>query len=189
MHSHDCSLGFVNGNTRLSEALAAHPDVLEYIISLNPHDFNRLHNPLLRKVMPPRITLGRIAKMVGISTKDLVEKIHQIAGINEKYKKVAEAEVELPVSAKEPPEWLWKADPDSIKWVDVLPIDEVSGDPMPPINIAVNQSEHGQIVGIKHKWEPQPLYDIWHQRGFEFWSHQESPEEWHIFVYRPIVFN
>lgn len=178
----------MNGNSRLSEALAAHPDVLEFIISLNPHDFNRLRNPLLRKVMPPRITLGRIARMVDMPTRELVEKIHDIAGIKEKYKEVA-PEIALPESSAEPPEWLWQADLERIKWVDVLSIDEIGGDPMPPINIAVNGAHQGEIICIKHKWEPQPLFDIWAARGFEFWSHQESADEWHIFVHKPLVFN
>lgn len=178
----------MDANSRLSEALNAHPDVLEFIIGLNPHDFNRLRNPLLRKVMPPRITLGRIAKMVGIPAKELVSKIHKIAGIKGKVEDIVE-EIDLPQSSVEPPEWLWKANLDDIKWVDVLPIDEIGGDPMPPINIAVNGSQQGEIVGIKHKWEPQPLFDIWSSRGFEFWTHQEGPDEWHIFVYRPVIFN
>lgn len=177
----------MNGNSRLSEALDAHPDVLEFIISLNPHDFQRLRNPLLRKVMPPRITLGRIAKMVGIPSVELVTKIHKIAGIKGKVQNVDEQD--LPQSSVEPPEWLWQANPDAIKWVDVLSIDEIGGDPMPPINIAVNGAQTGEIIGIKHKWEPQPLFDIWASRGFEFWTHQEGPDEWHIFVYKPFVFN
>lgn len=178
----------MNANSRLSEALAAHPDVLEFIISLNPHDFNRLRNPLLRKVMPPRITLGRIARMVDMPTRELVEKIHAIAGIKGKVDIVLD-EAPLPESSVEAPEWLWDVDLERLKWVDVLPIDEIGGDPMPPINIAVNGLQCGEVVGIKHKWEPQPLFDIWASRGFEFWSHQEGADEWHIFVYKPYVFN
>ncbi len=33
----------VNGTAKFSEALKLHPDVLAYIGSLNPHDFQRLH--------------------------------------------------------------------------------------------------------------------------------------------------
>ncbi|MBE2223127.1 MAG: hypothetical protein IAF02_16415 [Anaerolineae bacterium] len=42
--------------SKLSKALTLHADVLPYIISLNPHDFERLNNPLMRQLMPPRIT-------------------------------------------------------------------------------------------------------------------------------------
>ncbi len=175
----------MNGKTRLSEALAASPEILEYVISLNPHDFNRLRNPLLRKVMPPRINLRRVAVMTGIPEQDFVDKINQLAGLPQESAHDGAGEVdELPASFSEPPEWLTGADEEKIRWVDVLSIDDQSGDPMPPINVAINTSKPGDIIGIKHRWEPQPFYDIWHTRGFEFWAHQEGPEEWHIFVRR-----
>jgi hypothetical protein len=56
---------------------------------------------------------------------------------------------------------------------------------MPPINVAVNTSKPGDVIGVKHMWEPQPLYDIWHARGFKFWSEQIEPDLWHVFVYHP----
>lgn len=175
----------MNGDTRLSEALKASPAVLEYIISLNPHDFERLRNPLLNKVMPPRITLRRISIMVGIPEEELVAKIHELTGLPTEPISAPADRKTLPGSAVDPPEWLKKIDLAKIKWVDVTPIDAILGDPMPPINIAVNTSKPGEVVGIKHKWEPQPLYDIWHSRNLQFWSKQIEPDLWHIFVYRP----
>jgi len=181
----------MNGDTRLSEALKASPAILDYIVSLKPHDFERLHNPLLAKVMPPRITLRRIAAVVGMPVAELVARLNELAGISESGDKAdkndgANDEKPLPCSAKEPPKWYEDANKDNIIWVDVTPIDAIHGDPMPPINIAINGSKPGDIVGIKHMWEPQPFYDIWHARGFEFWSQQQGPDLWYIFVHRPI---
>jgi hypothetical protein len=90
----------------------------------------------------------------------------------------------LPASPSEPPLWLDGVDLEKIRWVDVTPIDEQLGDPMPPINVAINTAKAGDVIGIIHKWEPQPFYDIWHARGFEFWSKNVGPDEWHIFVFR-----
>lgn len=175
----------MNGKTRLSVALAAHPSVLEYIISFNPHDFQRLRNPLMNKVMPPRITLGRIAAMVGIPEKELVDKIKEIAGITEDWTDDSTEHEAMPQSAKEKPSWLVQCAAGSITWVDVTPLDAHLGDPMPPINIAVNTSKPGDVIGVKHMWEPQPLFDIWHARGFKFWSEQIEPDLWHVYVYHP----
>ena len=55
----------LNGDLRLSQLLDAHPETLDYIVSLNPHDFQRLRNPVLRRYMAARISLARIALMVG----------------------------------------------------------------------------------------------------------------------------
>jgi hypothetical protein len=175
----------MNGDTRLSVALKANAAVLEYIISLNPHDFARLRNPLLNKVMPPRITLRRVAAMAGIPEGALVARVNDLAGLPNETPAESDGNKQLPQSADKPPEWMSGVDQAAIKWVDVTPIDEELGDPMPPINIAVNASKPGEIVGIQHKWEPQPLYDIWQSRGFEFWAQKIEPELWHIFVYRP----
>lgn len=175
----------MNGDTKLSEALKASPDILEYVISLNPHDFARLRNPLLNKVMPSRISLRRLAAMVGISEGDFVAKINSLAGLDNDRESSSNKAASLPASQPEAPDWLNRVDLEQIKWVDVTPIDAVLGDPMPPINIAVNTSKPGDVIGIKHMWEPQPLYDIWHARGLMFWSKQISPDLWHVFVFKP----
>ena len=173
----------MNGNTKLSEALKHGPTILEYVISLNPHDFERLRNPLMQRVMPVRITLRRIAAMVNMPEQEFLDKINSLAGLP--LEKIEANLAAPPLASKEPPTWMAEVDVTQIKWVSVLLGDENLEDPMPPINIAVNALAPGEVVGIKHKWEPQPLFDIWHMRGFEFWTKQVAADEWHIFVKRP----
>ena len=72
-----------------------------------------------------------------------------------------------------------------LHWVDLLPIDEVLGDPMLPVTVAVRRLQPGGTIGIRHKWEPQPLYDIWQKMGLEWFARKISPDEWHIFVHKP----
>lgn len=173
----------MNGDTKLSVALASNPAVLEYVISLKPHDFERLRNPLMRKVMPVRITLRRIANMAGIPEQEFLDNINRLAG--EPLEVIDHNRAPVTVSASQAPSWMEKVDEKNIPWVDVLEGDERLADPMPPINIAVNKLKQGEVVGIKHKWEPQPLFDIWDLRGLDYWTKQISPDEWHIFVHKP----
>lgn len=176
----------MNGDTKLSEAIKASPAILEYVISLNPHDFARLRNPLLNKVMPTRISLRRLAAMVGMAESEFVAKINDLAGLaSDTVSSKVTASASLPVSPIEPPDWMTGIDLGQIIWVDVTPIDAKLGDPMPPINIAVNTCQPGEVVGVKHMWEPQPLYDIWQARGFKFWAQQINPDLWHVFVFKP----
>ncbi len=177
----------MNGKTRLSEALAYGPAVLEYVISLNKHDFERLRSPLLFKVMPPRISLSRVAAIANIPEKEFLAKLNELAGLSMKESESqSQANEPLPCSPVERPSWLKELGANAITWVDVTSIDDKQGDPMPPINIAVNASKAGQTVGIKHRWEPQPFYDIWHSRGFQFFSEQIEPDLWQIYVHRPL---
>lgn len=173
----------MNGDTKLSVALASNPAVLDYVISLNPHDFERLRNPLMRKVMPVRITLRRIANMAGIPEQELLDNINRLAG--EPLEVVDPDRAPVKVSASQAPVWMQGVDDSQIVWVDVLKGDERLDDPMPPINTAVNRMEAGGVIGIKHKWEPQPLFDIWDLRGLDYWTKQISADEWHIYVHKP----
>ena len=56
----------INANSRLNKALDLHPQVLAYIISLNPHEIWRLHNPLMRHIMPLHIIVCRIGKLTQV---------------------------------------------------------------------------------------------------------------------------
>jgi uncharacterized protein (DUF2249 family) len=170
--------------TRLAKTLDEIPGALEYVVGLNPHDFGRLQNSTLRKYMAPRITLGRVAAMAGIPAEKLLGDLATISG------GLATAVAptgagERPSSPSSPPAWLAEAEAAGLHDVDVLPIDEVLGDPLPPINTAIKRLEPGAILVIHHRWEPQPLYDVWTKMGLEWFARRVSAEEWQIFVRRP----
>lgn len=179
----------LTGQTRLKEALDTIPEALEYIVSLNPHDFKRLFNPFMRKYMSPRITLERVAVMAGVSLPDMLGNLQKLAGaplarISEKTS-TFNVTRPLPQSPATPPVWMKLVECPGLHWVNLLPLDEVLGDPLPPIVVAVKNMPSGGVIGIKHRWEPQPLYDIWQKMQLEWFSRQVDPEEWHIFVYKP----
>ena len=91
----------------------------------------------------------------------------------------------LPQSPVTPPPWMSGVDETHLHWVDLLPIDDVLGDPMLPVTVAVRRLQPGQTIGIRHRWEPQPLYDIWQKMGLEWFARKISLDEWHILVHKP----
>jgi len=109
----------MNGDTKLAEALRCNAAILDYVISLNPHDFQRLRNPLMRRIMPVRITLRRLASMVDVPEQEFVDKINTLAGLQ--LEKIDAERVAPPVASIEPPEWMAAVDESRIRWVDVLP--------------------------------------------------------------------
>jgi hypothetical protein len=57
----------LSGDTRVNQVLDAIPGALDYIVSLDPHDFQRLRHPALRRYMGPRISLlRRVAAIAGV---------------------------------------------------------------------------------------------------------------------------
>ena len=170
-------------STRLSKALELHPDVLEYIVSLEPHDFTRLRNPVMRKLMPPRISLERVAAIAKIPVRTLLEHIANLSGAT-----VAEHDSEfvMPQSSSIPPDWVLFANRNTVRTVNLLPLDEaLEADPMPPVMLEVKKLQSGEVLLVQHKWEPQPFYDVWAKMpGLEWYSEQVNPDEWFIWIRR-----
>ena len=174
----------VTGTSKLSKALQLHEDVLEYVISLNPHDFERLRNPLMRRRMPPRISLARIARMT--DTPDLLLRIHEVAGIGLTDAERAElGGYDSEPDAHEPlPGWVTEK---PVATVDLLASDaRLDTDPMSPIMRAMKAAAPGEVVLIKHKWEPQPLYDIWDKIGVAHCATQVGTDEWWVYIRLPV---
>lgn len=172
----------MNSDTRLSKALNSHPDMLEMIISLNPHDFSRLRNERMRKFMSPRISLRRVAAMAKIPEAELVAKVNKLIGEEDN---TAAVEKAAPVLPQQPPVWMQDVQEESIRWVDVTPQDDSFDDPLAPIMAGWKALKAGETLGIKHRWEPQPLYDVWEKVGLRYWAREVAPDLWHIFVHRP----
>ncbi|HEX4998119.1 MAG TPA: DUF2249 domain-containing protein [Terriglobia bacterium] len=173
----------INANTRLNKALEMDPRVLGYIVSLNPGEFQRLHNPFMRRLMSPRISLGRIATMTHTPIAELLATVSALTGaaIEEGI-----SEGILARSPKEPPAWVMDTHPDTVKEVNLLPMDQsLDQDPMVPVAMAVKTLAPGGVICIRHRWEPQPLYDVWAKMdGIEWYAAEISPDEWNIWVRR-----
>ena len=175
----------VDGDAKLSKALKLHADVLEYVISLNPHDFERLRNPLMRRLMPPRIALTRVAEMTQTPLGELLRRIHEAAHIEltDDERRGLAALGGTPGHGPPPEAPSWATRP--ARTVDLLESDEtLDADPLLPISRAVKGSRVGDVILIKHKWEPQPLYDIWDKIGVDHFARSVGPDEWWIYVRR-----
>lgn len=176
----------INGSTKLAKVLKSHPEVLDYIVSLNPHEFKRLHNPLMRQLMPPRISLERIAAMTNTPLATLLTRIYEIAG--RPLTEVEEAELtqatavpqSLPLNPSQPPTWLQEP---LTAVVDLLESDDrLDTDPFVPLFPVINRAQPGDVILLKHRWEPQPLYDVWQKLKIKHYAIQKSPDEWWIYL-------
>lgn len=173
----------IDPDTRLKKALDLDPRIVDYVVSLNPHDFERLRNPLMRRFMAPRITLRRVAAMAQVPVDEMLEQIGALGGIPVEY---GNEELSLPQSPEKAPPWVTMTDPTDVRVVDLLPLDDaLDADPMLPIAKAVKALSPGEALLIKHRWEPQPLYDVWSKTGgLEWFTEQINADEWWIWIRR-----
>jgi hypothetical protein len=175
-------------NSKLAKALQLHPDVLDYIVSLNPHDFERLYNPLMRKLLPQRITLARLAQMTNTPLAELLIIIHKKAQLPLKtadLQKIdqlsaASSVTPLPKNPTTSPDWI--NDPIS-KIVNLLASDDrLDTDPFVPLFPVINRAEEGDVILLKHRWEPQPLYDVWQKLNIKHFAIKAADDEWWIYI-------
>jgi len=177
----------VTPSSKLSKALRLHPDVLDYVVSLNPHDFERLYNPLMRKLLPQRISLARLAQMTDTPLAELLITIHhkaqiplETADLQEIVQLSANIPKPLPQNPTVVPEWI--NDPIS-KVVDLLESDgRLDTDPFVPLFPVINHAKEGDVILLKHRWEPQPLYDVWQKLNIQHFATKVADDEWWIYI-------
>lgn len=138
----------IDHSTRLNAVVDLDSRVVDYIVSLDPDSFNRLHNAHMRRLMGSRITLGRIATMSKHPINRVLTDIATIIG----------AEVDLgdrsiiyPQSPEFPPDWMAEVDAEKATIIDLLPFAKtLEGDVLPTVTRAVKQLGAGETLLLKH---------------------------------------
>ena len=184
----------VDGETKLSVALALHPDVLAYVIGLDPQAFRRLEQPLVRRAMASRLTLGRVARMTGTPLPTILDDIHRILGVeltaDERERLFGRDAPPSPAPAPAPapesnpkPSWAEDLSEDDVKVVESNG-DEQEGEAR--LRLVAQETlritEAGDVLLVKHSREPHALYALWDEQGHERYAEQVAPGEWWIFV-------
>ena len=67
----------IKPETKISTIIKANADAIEAIASINPH-FNKLRNPILRKILASRVTVSEAAKIGKCSMECFAEKLRPL---------------------------------------------------------------------------------------------------------------
>ena len=67
----------INANTKIAFLIKQHPDALDAIVSLSPK-FEKLRNPILRKLMAGRASIAMASKIGGCSVSDFFVKLKDL---------------------------------------------------------------------------------------------------------------
>lgn len=59
---------------------------------------------------------------------------------------------------------------------------DVEGEPFGAIMDALDELERGGQLLLVNSFEPEPLYGVLEERGFEAESEQVASDEWHVLV-------
>ena len=155
----------INANTKIGAILKQHPAALDVIVSISPK-FEKLRNPILRKLMAGRASIAMASKIGGCSVDVFFSRLEPLGFKVDKVSPPEEKE-----HIKEVPEFLRNVKPEKIIKLDVRPVIEGGEDPLNIILEKINDLQTGQVLEIINSFEPAPLILLLKKQGFE--SHAE----------------
>ena len=150
----------INANTKIAPILKQNPKALDAIISVDKK-FEKLRNPLLRKVMAGRTTLVAASKLAGCSIDDLFEKLEPL-GFEIDRDTIAADE-----RNKKIPDFIASLKKEQLAELDVRPVIASGRDPLNIIMQKIKTVQPGQVVKIINTFEPTPLILMLEKKGFE----------------------
>ncbi|MDP4131816.1 MAG: DUF2249 domain-containing protein [Bacteroidota bacterium] len=153
----------IDEQTKIAVLLRHHPDALETIIRLSP-DFEKLRNPVLRKLMAGRTSIAMAAKIGGCHPEDFFKKLEPLGFEVNLQTAVAE---ETPGDTKPIPVFLKELKEEELVPLDVRPMLAEGKDPLKQIQQEIRNLKTGQVLKIINSFEPTPLLKLLENQGFQ----------------------
>jgi uncharacterized protein (DUF2249 family) len=164
----------VNRNTRISKLIDKNSNVIDAIVSINKH-FRKLKNPVLRRVLAPRVSVADAAKIGGVSINTFLKKIAEVGfeiELTEDENKSNESENKKSNSLM---------NNDNIVSLDVRSIIEGGSDPFNKIMAVEKELKDGQTLEIINSFEPIPLINKLKRKGYTTWTERDKDGTVHSF--------
>lgn len=168
----------IHANTKIADLLKEHPEALEAIISLSPR-FNKLRNPLLRKIMAKRTTIAMASKVGGCSIGDFFDKLAPLGFAIDVTVQAEDLE-----SPSHKPLFVEDVDAAHLIELDVRAQLETGKDPFDRIMQAVKQLKDGEVLKIVNTFEPTPLIHLLGKKGFETYTEQLGDQLVHTYFHK-----
>ncbi|HEY8689516.1 MAG TPA: DUF2249 domain-containing protein [Chitinophagaceae bacterium] len=149
----------INSQTKIAAIIKAHPDALETIISISPK-FKKLRNPILRKMMAGRTSIGMASKIGDCDVKIFFNKLKSL-GFEIDATEISNAEEKRSV-----PGFITSLKKEQLVELDVRPVIASGKDPLSIIIEKVKTIKAGQVLKIINTFEPIPLIRLLEKQGF-----------------------
>lgn len=171
----------INANTKIAKILHHNPDALDAIVSINPK-FEKLRNPLLRKLMAGRTSIGMASKIGGFNVERFFEKLAPLG---------FEIDVDTPQEKTElktkVPAFFSSIKPEQVIDFDVRPIINAGADPLKQIVEKVKRVPLGGVLKITNSFAPTPLIALLEKQGFESYVDVISDELTETYFYKKVA--
>ncbi len=153
----------IDVNTKIAGILKQSADALDAIVSISPK-FEKLRNPILRKLMAGRTSISMASKIAGVSVSDFFIKLKPLGFEIDTNSLPEENE------KKALPTFFNNIRKDQVTELDVRPIITAGNDPLAEIIQKIKTLQPGQVLKIVNSFYPQPLILLLEKQGFESYA-------------------
>src|SRR5690554_5061009 len=152
----------INGNTKVSKVIKDNKEAIEAIASLNPH-FTKLRNPILRRLLAPRVTLAEAAKIGKCDVQEMLTALVKI-GFEIEEENNKEEGTENRSERNKVKESFLKDQ--KIVSLDVRPFLAKGEDPFNILQKTLKKLEKDEVLEVLIDFEPIPLIRIQEKKGY-----------------------
>ena len=167
----------INANTKIARLIKEHPDALEAIISINPK-FERLRNPLLRKILAGRASIAMACTIAGCEVQDFFEKLKPL-GFEIDATSTVNSEKKQPI-----PLFMQQLSTAQIIEFDVRDLLASGKDPLTLILDKIKSLEAGQALKIINTFKPVPLIKMLEKQGFAVYTETKGEHLVETYFYK-----
>ncbi|HEY4327598.1 MAG TPA: DUF2249 domain-containing protein [Mucilaginibacter sp.] len=154
----------INANTKIAEVIKQNPDALEAIVSIRPK-FEKLRNPLLRRLMAGRTSLTMAAKLGGCSIDEFFAKLEPLGF------KIDRLVLPVHIDQEPVPDFIHSIRKEQIVDLDVRPMLAAGKDPLNTILEHIKKVRPGQILKVINTFSPTPLIALLEKKKFLSYTH------------------
>ncbi|WMJ73627.1 DUF2249 domain-containing protein [Cytophagaceae bacterium ABcell3] len=155
----------VTENTKISSIIEENELAIEAIASVNPH-FQKLKNPILRKLLASRVTVKQAAGIGKTTPDSILAKLKEVGFVVEMPTGVPVGEVE---TEQEPEAW----DGELVE-MDVRAVLSAGGDPLKNILKKLKELGKDKVLVIINTFEPVPLINLLSRQGYKYKTEQKD---------------
>lgn len=166
----------IDADTRLSVILKARPDALEAIVGISPR-FQKLRNPILRKIMASRTTIQMAAGIGNCRVEDFYLQLSAFG-----FQSVNNDNTNEPAESR--PLYMQSIGNYEIIDFDVRPILEQGNDPLKSIMNKIIEIQSTQVLRIINSFRPIPLMQLLSDKGFESYAERIADDVFHIYFHQ-----
>ncbi|MEO6188151.1 MAG: DUF2249 domain-containing protein [Ginsengibacter sp.] len=170
----------INANTKIASLLKHNPDALEAIVSIS-NKFEKLRNPILRRVIAGRTSITMASKLGGCSVDDFFNKLQPL-GFD--IDKATVARTDYANVERQVPEFLKNVSFETVVELDVRPAIETGKDPLNLIMKNVKELQKGNVLKIINSFEPTPLMHLLGKQGFDSYSEVVNDDLVNTYFYK-----